>query len=76
MYEYLINSAYYNELHCTSITYTGKNYLSLECVKRYTPIHDVNIEKKVVYRASQNAHSTARICKIFTLLQFHILILK
>lgn len=23
-----------------------KNYLSLECVKRYTPIHDVNIEKK------------------------------
>ena len=53
-----------------------RNYLSLECVKRYTPIHDVNIEKKVVYRASQNVHSTARICKIFTLLQFHILILK
>lgn len=53
-----------------------KNYLSLECVKCYPPIHDVNIEKKVVYHASQNAHNTARICKIFTLLQFHILILK
>lgn len=36
MYEFSINSAYYNELHCINCLYMKKNYLSLRGVKRCT----------------------------------------
>ena len=36
-------------LYYTSVIYATKNYLSLECVKRYPPIYNINIRKKTVF---------------------------